>query len=75
MAWFNIVVIVLPSKPGMATLKDYEAQKKVRLDPVPSAQVLRRKNPRRVPKASEALKSTKTAVSALCVPPQTGLLT
>jgi len=34
MAWFNIIVIVLLSKPGIATLKDYEAQKKMGIDPV-----------------------------------------
>ncbi len=34
MAWFNIIVIVLLSRPGIATLKDYEAQKKMGLDPV-----------------------------------------
>ena len=34
MAWFNIVVIVLLAKPGIATLKDYEAQRKMGLDPV-----------------------------------------
>ena len=34
MAWFNIIVIVLLGKPGIATLKDYEAQKKLGLDPV-----------------------------------------
>ena len=34
MAWFNIVVIVLLSKPGIATLKDYEAQRKLGIDPV-----------------------------------------
>ncbi len=34
MAWFNIVVIVLLAKPGIATLKDYEVQKKLGLDPV-----------------------------------------
>ena len=34
MAWFNIIVIVLLAKPGIATLKDYEAQKKLGLDPV-----------------------------------------
>ncbi len=34
MAWFNIVVIVLLTKPGIATLKDYEEQKKMGLDPV-----------------------------------------
>ena len=34
MAWFNIIVIVLLTKPGLATLKDYEAQKKMGLDPV-----------------------------------------
>jgi alanine or glycine:cation symporter, AGCS family len=34
MAWFNIVVIVLLTKPGLATLRDYEAQKKMGLDPV-----------------------------------------
>lgn len=34
MAWFNIIVILLLTKPGIATLKDYEAQKKLGLDPV-----------------------------------------
>lgn len=34
MAWFNIVVILLLAKPGIATLRDYEAQKKMGLDPV-----------------------------------------
>lgn len=34
MAWFNIIVIVLLTKPGIATLKDYEAQKSMGLDPV-----------------------------------------
>ena len=34
MAWFNIIVIVLLTKPGIATLKDYEAQRKLGLDPV-----------------------------------------
>ena len=34
MAWFNIVVIVLLAKPGIATLRDYEAQRKMGLDPV-----------------------------------------
>jgi len=34
MAWFNIIVIVLLAKPGIATLKDYEAQKKRGIDPV-----------------------------------------
>ncbi|HLP08784.1 MAG TPA: alanine/glycine:cation symporter family protein [Opitutaceae bacterium] len=34
MAWFNIVVIVLLAKPGIATLRDYEAQRKLGLDPV-----------------------------------------
>lgn len=34
MAWFNIIVIVLLTKPGIATLRDYEQQKKLGLDPV-----------------------------------------
>ncbi|SDG52648.1 alanine/glycine:cation symporter family protein [Propionivibrio dicarboxylicus] len=34
MAWFNIVVIVLLAKPGIATLRDYEQQRKLGLDPV-----------------------------------------
>ena len=34
MAWFNIVVILLLAKPGIATLKDYEEQKRMGLDPV-----------------------------------------
>jgi AGCS family alanine or glycine:cation symporter len=34
MAWFNVIVILFLTKPGIATLKDYEAQKKLGLDPV-----------------------------------------
>ncbi|HBW34575.1 sodium:alanine symporter family protein [Desulfosporosinus sp. BICA1-9] len=34
MAWFNVIVIILLTKPGIATLKDYEAQKKLGVDPV-----------------------------------------
>lgn len=34
MAWFNIVVILLLAKPGIATLRDYEQQKRMGLDPV-----------------------------------------
>ncbi len=34
MAWFNIVVILLLAKPGIATLRDYEEQKRMGLDPV-----------------------------------------
>ena len=34
MAWFNIIVIVLLTKPGLATLRDYEEQKNMGLDPV-----------------------------------------
>jgi alanine or glycine:cation symporter, AGCS family len=34
MAWFNVIAILLLMKPGIATLKDYEAQKKMGLDPV-----------------------------------------
>jgi|SRR5680860_57118 len=34
MAWFNVIVILLLTKPGIATLKDYEAQKKLGLDPI-----------------------------------------
>lgn len=34
MAWLNIVAIILLTKPGVATLKDYEAQKAQGLDPV-----------------------------------------
>jgi AGCS family alanine or glycine:cation symporter len=34
MAWFNIVAILLLTKPGIATLRDYENQKKLGLDPV-----------------------------------------
>jgi len=34
MAWFNIIVIVLLSRPGIAILRDYELQKKMGLDPV-----------------------------------------
>ena len=34
MAWFNVMVILLLTKPGLKTLKDYEEQKKMGLDPV-----------------------------------------
>ena len=34
MAWFNVIVIIFLTKPGLATLKDYEAQKKLGLDPI-----------------------------------------
>jgi len=34
MAWFNVIVILLLTKPGLETLKDYETQKKMGLDPV-----------------------------------------
>jgi AGCS family alanine or glycine:cation symporter len=34
MAWFNVIVILLLSKTGIKTLKDYEQQKKMGLDPV-----------------------------------------
>lgn len=34
MAWFNVIVILILTKPAIATLKDYEAQKKMGLDPV-----------------------------------------
>jgi alanine or glycine:cation symporter, AGCS family len=34
MAWFNVIVILLLTKPGIRTLKDYEEQKKMGLDPV-----------------------------------------
>ncbi|MEI8347135.1 MAG: alanine/glycine:cation symporter family protein [Pseudomonadota bacterium] len=34
MAWFNILAILLLSKPGIATLTDFEKQKKMGLDPV-----------------------------------------
>ncbi|RLL47008.1 alanine:cation symporter family protein [Oceanobacillus piezotolerans] len=34
MAWLNIIVIILLTKPGLATLRDYEEQKRMGLDPV-----------------------------------------
>jgi AGCS family alanine or glycine:cation symporter len=34
MAWFNIIAILFLTKPGVATLKDYEAQKKLGIDPI-----------------------------------------
>lgn len=34
MAWFNVIAIILLTKPAMATLKDYETQKKLGLDPI-----------------------------------------
>lgn len=44
MAWLNIVAILLLTKPGLATLKDYEAQKKAGLDPVFNPEKLGIKN-------------------------------
>jgi alanine or glycine:cation symporter, AGCS family len=34
MAWLNIIAIILLTKPAIATLRDYEIQKKMGLDPV-----------------------------------------
>lgn len=34
MAWFNVIVILILTKPGIATLRDYEEQKKLGVDPV-----------------------------------------
>ncbi|WP_333473056.1 alanine:cation symporter family protein [Crassaminicella thermophila] len=34
MAWLNIIAIILLTKPGVATLKDYEEQKAKGIDPV-----------------------------------------
>ncbi len=34
MAWLNIIAIIILTKPGIATLKDYEEQKAQGLDPV-----------------------------------------
>lgn len=34
MAWLNLIAIILLTKPCIATLKDYEEQKKMGLDPV-----------------------------------------
>jgi len=34
MAWLNIIAIILLTKPAIATLKDYEEQKRMGLDPV-----------------------------------------
>ncbi|AOY77656.1 alanine/glycine:cation symporter family protein [Clostridium formicaceticum] len=34
MAWLNIIAIILLTKPGLATLKDYEEQKAKGIDPV-----------------------------------------
>lgn len=34
MAWLNIIAIILLTKPGIKTLRDYEQQKKMGLDPV-----------------------------------------
>ncbi len=44
MAWLNLVAIWLLIKPGIATLKDYEAQKKLGLDPVFNPEALGIKN-------------------------------
>ena len=34
MAWLNIIAIILLQKPAFACLRDYEAQKKLGVDPV-----------------------------------------
>ncbi|HUV84578.1 MAG TPA: alanine:cation symporter family protein, partial [Methanosarcinales archaeon] len=34
MAWFNVIAILLLTKPAIATLKDYEAQKKLGINPI-----------------------------------------
>jgi AGCS family alanine or glycine:cation symporter len=44
MAWLNIIAIVLLSKTGVATLRDYEKQRKAGLDPVFDPQKLGIKN-------------------------------
>lgn len=44
MAWLNLVAIWLLIKPGLATLKDYEAQKKLGIDPVFNPEALGIKN-------------------------------
>lgn len=44
MAWLNIIAILLLTKTGVLTLKDYEAQKKQGLDPVFDPQALGIKN-------------------------------
>ncbi len=44
MAWLNIVAILLLTKTGVATLKDYEKQKKQGIDPVFNPQTLGIKN-------------------------------
>jgi len=44
MAWLNIVAILLLSKTGIATLTDYEAQKKQGIDPVFNPEALGIKN-------------------------------
>lgn len=44
MAWLNIIAIILLSKTGVATLRDYEKQRKAGLDPVFDPQKLGIKN-------------------------------
>jgi AGCS family alanine or glycine:cation symporter len=44
MAWLNLVAILLLTKVGVATLKDYEAQKKLGIDPVFNPEALGIKN-------------------------------
>jgi AGCS family alanine or glycine:cation symporter len=34
MAWLNIIAIIALTKPGLATLRDYERQRKLGIDPV-----------------------------------------
>ena len=44
MAWLNIIAIIILTKPGLATLRDYEAQKKLGLDPIFEPEKLNIKN-------------------------------
>ncbi|MBE0449698.1 MAG: alanine:cation symporter family protein [Clostridia bacterium] len=44
MAWLNLVAILLLTKIGVTTLKDYEAQKKLGIDPVFNPEALGIKN-------------------------------
>jgi AGCS family alanine or glycine:cation symporter len=44
MVWLNLIAIILLAKPALIALKDYEAQKKMGIDPVFNSKKLGIKN-------------------------------
>jgi len=59
MAWLNIIAIILLTKPGIATLKDYESQKAQGIDPVFNPEKLGIKNAELWTKINNKLKTEK----------------